>query len=264
MSRPAKSSSLTGPAHPLPALKPVENITQREQITQSVRRALMNGHFQPGQSVTVKAISEMLGAGVMPAREAMNRLTAEGALELRPNRTVIVPMLSRREFDELTDLRCHIEGLAAAQAVEHVAPEHIAQLKAFDLAMRAAARKGDADAYLDGNFQFHFVIYRLGASSFMLSIIEKLWIRVGPLIRSCFNDTGFADSGRLHAQVIEALEARKEAPLRKAIVTDISVAAETIRAAQAGRAELAHAALPKAAKDVNGVKAAHGSLAAWR
>jgi DNA-binding GntR family transcriptional regulator len=70
----------------------------------------------------VKSISEMLGASVMPAREAMNRLIAEGALELRPNRSVIVPVLSRHEFDELTDLRCHIEGLAASRRWAMSAP----------------------------------------------------------------------------------------------------------------------------------------------
>jgi DNA-binding GntR family transcriptional regulator len=118
---------------------------------------------------------------------------------------VIVPALSRHEFDELTDLRCHVEGLAASQAVGQVGPEHMARLRDIDRAMRAAGRRGDADAYLDGNFQFHFVIYRLGASPFMLSIIEKLWVRVGPLIRSCFNETGFSDSKRHHASIIESL-----------------------------------------------------------
>lgn len=251
------------PVKVLPALKQVENVTLREQVTQSVRSALMNGHFQPGQAVTVKSISEMLGASVMPAREARNRLIAEGALELRANRSVIVPVLSRHEFDELTDLRCHIEGLAAAQAAGHVEPAHIERLRAIDGAMRAAARKGDADAYLDGNFQFHFVIYRLGASDFMLSIIEKLWVRVGPLIRSCFNKTGFSDSGRLHAQIIESLEAGRATALRKAIVADIAVAAETIRAVQAGRVASSHAANAAVAKDVLSVKAAHGCVGAW-
>jgi DNA-binding GntR family transcriptional regulator len=253
----------TRSVRPLPALKQVENVTLREQVTQSVRSALMNGHFQPGQTVTVKAISEMLGASVMPAREAMNRLIAEGALELRPNRSVIVPVLSRHEFDELTDLRCHIEGLAAAQAVEHVEAAQIERLQEIDKAMRAAARKGDADAYLDGNFQFHFVIYRLGASAFMLSIIEKLWVRVGPLIRSCFNETGFSDSSRLHAQIVEALAAGKQAELRKAIAADIAVAAQTIRSVQAGRAASHGAAQAAGGRDVHSVGAGHGRLGAW-
>jgi DNA-binding GntR family transcriptional regulator len=246
-----------------PALKQVEKTTLREQVTQSVRSALMNGHFQPGQVVTVKSIAQMVGASVMPAREAMNRLIAEGALELRANRTVIVPVLSRHEFDELTDLRCHIEGLAATQAVAHALPTHLARLRQIDKAMRAASRRGDADAYLDGNVQFHFVIYNLGASAFMLSIIEKLWVRVGPLIRSCFNETGFSDSSRHHASIIESLAAGEAGELRQAIVADITVAAQTIRAVQAGRAAARQGAQAGAAKGVRSVPRAHAHGAAW-
>lgn len=260
MSSAAKSAR---PANVSPALKQIENVTQREQVTQSVRSALMNGHFQPGQAVTVKSISQMLGASVMPAREAMNRLIAEGALELRPNRTVIVPVLTRHEFDELTDLRCHVEGLAAAQAVDHVQPAHIERLREIDRAMRAAGRRGDADTYLDRNFQFHFMMYRLGASDFMLSIIEKLWVRVGPLIRACFNETGFSDSSRLHAEIVESLAARKAQPLRQAIVADIAIAAQTIRAVQASRCAVDPIAVPaRGAKAVRSVAATHGWVGA--
>jgi len=252
----------TAPPAP-PALRQVEKVTVREQVTHAVRSALMNGHFQPGQAVTVKSISQLLGASVMPSREAMNRLIAEGALELRANRTVIVPVLSRQEFDELTDLRCHVEGQAAAQAAQRFAPGDVARLQRIDRGMHGAARRGDADAYLDGNFQFHFVIYRLGASAFMLSIIEKLWVRVGPLIRSCFNDTGFADSSRHHARIVESLAARQPEALRQAIEADITVAAQTIREVQASRAASAADAHGGALPGVRSVSIAPAHRGAW-
>jgi DNA-binding GntR family transcriptional regulator len=258
MSPAAKSLRPTGVP---PALRQVKNVTLREQVTDSVRSALMNGHFQPGQVVTVKSITEMLGASVMPAREAMNRLIAEGAFELRANRTVIVPVLSRHEFDELTDLRCHVEGLAAAQAVDRVQPADIERLRGIDRAMRTAGRRGDADTYLDGNFQFHFVIYRLGASPFTLSIIERLWVRVGPLLRSCFNETGFSDSSRHHSRIIDSLATGRGDELRGAIVDDIAVAAQTIRAVKAGRAAADTGARAANARQVQG-EPAHGN--AWR
>lgn len=215
-----------------PALKPVEKVTLREQVAVAVRTALMNGYFKPGQVVTVKSLSTMLGASVMPAREAMHRLIAEGALELRPNRSVIVPVLSPREFDEVTDLRCHIEGLAAAQAVDLIGPEHIDQLKALDASMRRAVPARDVEHYLDANFKFHFLIYGLGASGFVLSIIEKLWVRVGPLIRFSLNADGFAESGEMHARVIHSLEARDRGALHEAIRADITGAAQVIRSAR--------------------------------
>jgi DNA-binding GntR family transcriptional regulator len=213
-----------------PLLKPITSLTQREQVTQSVRNALMNGHFQPGQIMTVKAVSGLLGSSVMPTREALNRLIAEGALELRANRSVVVPVLSRQEFDELTHLRCHVESLAATQAAAKVGAAHIARLVDIDQAMRAAVLAKDIDAYLNGNFQFHFLIYRLGASSFVLSIIEKLWVRVGPLIRFCLNESGIAEANNVHAEVIRSLRCNDSAALSRAIHEDISTAAKTIAA----------------------------------
>jgi len=222
---------------PFPVLKPVEKVTLREQVTVSVRNALMNGHLKPGQVVTVKSIATMVGASVMPAREAMHRLVAEGALELRPNRSVIVPVLTPREFDELTDLRCHIEGLAAAQAVDMVGAEQLGRLKELDATMRGAVPAQDLERYLDANFGFHFLIYRLGASEFVLSIIEKLWVRVGPLIRFSLSDRGFADSGEMHARVIRSLETGDRAALREAIHADITTAAQVIRSARHAAAD---------------------------
>lgn len=216
----------------LPTLKPVAHTTLREQVTQSVRNALMNGNLQPGQAVTVKAISSMLGASVMPAREAMTRLIAEGALELRANRTVIVPQLSQHDFDELTDLRCHIECQAAVQALARIEPSHIAELRAIDADM---GRQRDPDAYLNANFQFHFLIYRLGASSFVLTIIEKMWVRVGPLIRFGLGEIDFSDSRQAHARIIDSLEKRDAQGLRQAIHDDLTTAAQTIRQARGWR-----------------------------
>lgn len=216
----------------VPAFEPLRKTTLREQVTVAVRNALMNGHFEPGQILTVKALSTMLGTSAMPAREAMHRLIAEGALELRPNRSVAVPVLSAREFDELTDLRCHTEGLAAAQAVGLMPPEQIARLGALDQTMRSAAAGHDLDGYLDANFRFHFLIYRHGASEFVLSIIEKLWVRVGPLIRFSLGGRGLEESGEMHARVIRGLERGDKAALRAAIHADIEGAAQVIRSAR--------------------------------
>ena len=213
----------------LPTLKPVSNLTLRAQVTQSVRIALMNRNLQPGQAVTVKAILGMLGARVMPAREAMTRLIAMGALELRANRTVIVPHLSPQDFDELTDLSCHIECQAAKQALARIGPHHIAELCAIASDMR---RQRFPDIYLNANFQFHFFDYRLGTSSFVLGIIENMGVRLGPLIRFGLGEIDFSDSRRAHARIIDGLVQRDAEGLRQAIHDDLTTAARIIRLAR--------------------------------
>ena len=162
----------------------------------------------------------------------MTRLIAEGALELRANRTVIVPQLSPQDFNELTDLRCHIECKAAVQALASIEPQHIAKLR--DIAADMRSEQG-TDAYLNANFQFHFLIYRLGTSDFVLSIIEKMWVRVGPLIRFGLGGIDFSDSRQAHARIIDCLVLRDAEGLRQAIHDDLTTAALTIRQARGWR-----------------------------
>lgn len=190
----------------------------------------MNGHMQPGQVVTVKAISAMVGSSVMPAREAMTQLIAEGALELRSNRSVIVPVITRAEFDEVTELRCHIEGLAAHHALAALDSVQLLRLEHHEAGMRSAAVSGDRDAYLNSNFEFHFGMYRAGASPFVLSIVEKLWMRVGPLIGQTFNEQGFSDSSDQHGRIVSAIKVGDARALRAAVQDDIEAAARMIRA----------------------------------
>lgn len=210
-------------------LTPITSTTLREQVTQSVRSALMNGHFKPGQLVTVKSLCEKLNSSIMPTREAVNRLIAEGALELRANRTVTVPTVSLREFNELTELRCLVEGLAGAQAIDHFTPSDLERLKSIEQQMIASVQARSADAYLHSNAHFHFSIYRLGTTPYTFSIIEKLWVRVGPLIRFCLTDDGMDKSNGVHQDMIHSLKTGNAQALSRAIQADIMGAASTIR-----------------------------------
>jgi regulatory GntR family protein len=53
------------------------------------------GEFLPATTLTLRALADRLGSSVMPIREAVSRLAAEHAVELRPNRAIRVPDSSR-------------------------------------------------------------------------------------------------------------------------------------------------------------------------
>ena len=48
-----------------------------------LRDLILFGHLEPGQPVTIQGLTGDLGAGMTPVREAIRRLTAEGALSLQ-------------------------------------------------------------------------------------------------------------------------------------------------------------------------------------
>ena len=68
---------------------------------------IMSGGFEPGAEMTLRTLAQALQVSLMPVRDAIGRLVVERALEMLPNRTVIVPEITidgsithlSREFD---------------------------------------------------------------------------------------------------------------------------------------------------------------------
>ena len=87
--------------------------TQRERVYHQIKLALMAGDYEPGQKITIAAVAAALGVSATPVREALRRLAAERALVMYPNRSVLVPRLSREEVLNIRAIRQQLEALAA-------------------------------------------------------------------------------------------------------------------------------------------------------
>jgi DNA-binding GntR family transcriptional regulator len=72
-----------------------------------LKQAVLAGAFKPGEIVTLRGLAKRLTIGDTPVREAVKRLIAEGAFEALPNRSARVPLLDRREIQQILDLRLH-------------------------------------------------------------------------------------------------------------------------------------------------------------
>src|SRR3954467_11455408 len=114
------------------AAPPILSGPERDTLQLRVYRALANGlktgMFKPGEAVTLRTLATRLGTSAMPVREAVGRLIAERALVLLPNRSVIVPHMSRARFVELSETRQALEGIAAEAACTRALPALVRQL----------------------------------------------------------------------------------------------------------------------------------------
>lgn len=185
--------------------------THKDRLYLELRQALMYGEFAPGLTVTVRSLSERLQAGIMPVRDAVQRLVAERALELRPSGRLRVPSLSTDEVVDLFDLRLVLESHAARRAARQSSPESIADARAAMVRLESAESEGMAGAsLLAANFRFHFSIYAAAGSMQLTRMIEGLWLRFGPLLIELINSPGssayMADEHQLHRRLMTAIE----------------------------------------------------------
>jgi DNA-binding GntR family transcriptional regulator len=209
---------------------PLRRDSLQQQIYDRLRQGLVSGAYRPGEALSSRVLAELLGVSAMPVREALTRLTAEGALELTSSRTLRVRILTAEDFDELTAIRLSLEPMAAFRAAKQAgAAERKAADKCYTATCRAA-ESGVIDAYLTTNAEFHRAIYAAAGWPILSGAIERLWMIVGPSIRACVPDARHIGvSMQAHAAARVALHARDGIALARAITEDIQTAASDIR-----------------------------------
>ena len=128
------------------------------------------------------------------AREALRRLTAERALELLSNRRVAVPIMTITKLEEICDARIALETAAAERALAGIGEAELSHLREIDDAVNRSIDEHDVQAYISGNYRFHFTLYRYGNSEVTLPLIESLWMQTAPFQRLVLDRYGLGAS----------------------------------------------------------------------
>jgi DNA-binding GntR family transcriptional regulator len=207
----------------LKELNPVEKQSRLGDLAyREMKERLIRGAFEPGRKLTVRAVAEGLGVSSTPARDALNRLSFEGALVYAGPKTVIVPFLTPEALQEITLMRLALEGLAAEHSVKNIAERDIGELEAIQVKINNALEKKQYMDALWNNKEFHFTIYRLSDMPHLISVIETLWLRIGSSFHDLYPEFAVARYGvHNHRSAIEGLKDRDSGAVRAAIESDI-------------------------------------------
>lgn len=203
------------------ASDPEDLASLREHTYELLRRRFVMGEIVPESALSTRSLAAELGVSQMPVRDALSRLAAEGAVEIRSKRRLTVPPMTKERFEDLLGCRLLLEPATAASATAHIDAALIGQLKAIDLAMDLAMESGDVSGYMKGNHEFHFAIYRASLRPTAVRLIETLWLQFGPFMRVVYGRVGTASLVDRHQMAIAALAERDPDGVAAAMHADI-------------------------------------------
>ena len=215
-------------------IRRIDHETMSQRGYRDLRELIMSGQAQPGQRLTLKSLSEALGTSQMPVREALRQLAAEGALEFLANKSVRVPEMTKAKFLELLSIRLAVEGLAIEEAARRITDAELVELtrhhKTFT--KEVARKHPEAAVAIESNMRLHFAAYRAAQMPSLMTIIEGLWLQVGPVLnldmRSGSSRLTEGPARLHHEALMQALAARDPVRARQALIADLTTAASFI------------------------------------
>ena len=200
--------------------EPARNTLQLRAY-RTLSRNLMTGRYMPGDTVSLRTIAARFGTSPMPVRGAINRLIAEQALVLLPNRTIIIPWMTRSRFTELFRVRQALEGMVTALACERMTPALLQKLVKINSGIKRSIADGNIRQMLSQNLNFHLSLYDAAQAEVAYPLIEMLWRQAGPFVAMTPRMNGVTWTARFHDEILCALSDRKPALARKAAEQDI-------------------------------------------
>jgi len=155
--------------------EPADRQTLAESITGRLRQLILDGQLPPGQSLRPADLAPRLGVSVMPIREALRILEAEGLVTFKPRIGARVAEISEEDVEELYLVRGALEGLAARLAVKNLTDAGLLGLhEAFD-EMTAARANDDFDTFSQWDREFHRRHFTASGRPSLVKKILDLW-----------------------------------------------------------------------------------------
>ncbi len=204
-------------------------IPSHELTYTRLRDMVLFGRLEPGQPVTIQGLCADLDAGMTPVREAIRRLTAEAALTPQGNRRVSVPVLSKRDVDQLAFARLAIEPHLVERAAARITPALAARLTALDVQVDRAIATGQISDYLESNHAFHFALYEASDAPVLVDMARALWLRFGPSLRVVCTRYGAGVLLDRHKEALAAMRAGDGPGLVAAMRADIADGIEGVK-----------------------------------
>jgi DNA-binding GntR family transcriptional regulator len=163
----------------------------REQVTASLRQAILDFSLQPGQRLVERELIERLGVSRTTIREAIRELAAEGIVTVVPQKGAIVTAPSLDDATDLYEVRASLESLVVQRFVERANDEQVGRLAQTveDFAAATTATTSIRDV-LKAKDRFYTVLIEGARSAALQQLLESIQARVQVLRATSMSEPG--------------------------------------------------------------------------
>ena len=184
-------------------------VSLRQRVFERLQNDILNGKYQPGDSLIETRLSEELGVSRTPIREAIRQLELEDLVQAIPNKGVVVKGIPQQDIKDIYTIRMLIEGLAARWAAEKITDEELKELKEVLELEEFFTMKNDAQHLGQYDFKFHVIIFKASKSKPLMHTLSTFHHYVQRARKASFKTPGRALKAlKEHRDIYEAIAAR--------------------------------------------------------
>jgi DNA-binding GntR family transcriptional regulator len=174
-------------------------LSKSEQAYSWIRERIDSGTFVPGFRLVLGSIAKELGISVVPVREAIRRLEAEGLITFERNVGAQVAMLNDGAYSQTMQTLGIVEGAATMLSAPFITAADLAAARDVNARMIDTLDHFEPRRFTELNREFHSVLFERCPNDQLLDLVHRGWNQMNVLRDSTFSFV----PGRARASVDE-------------------------------------------------------------
>ena len=197
---------------PLPHAKQEVRVLA-DWVTASLREAILNGHFEPGEKLDQDLIAEELRVSRTPVREALGRLESEGFIEVRPHYGAFIAEVSPQDIQQVYEIRTLLEPEVVRQVTQLIPEPVLDELEECLTEAEVQFNAGDVTKQFESDVYFHETIANFVENKLLKEVLDGLTNRVSIVRRFAQSKPGphLVESLKEHRAILQAMRKRDPA-----------------------------------------------------
>jgi DNA-binding GntR family transcriptional regulator len=170
-----------------------EYLPLREVVFKTLRNAIVQGEFEPGERLMEVTLANKLGVSRTPVREAIRMLELEGLVVMVPRKGAEVARITKKDLSDALEIRMALEELAVGLACKRIDETGRKKLKQACISFREAISSKLVPAIVDADERFHDVIFEATQNQRLVVFAQNLREQVYRYRVEYVKDFGYHD-----------------------------------------------------------------------
>ena len=165
----------------------MSTLSKSQLAYQWISERINDGRYVPGFRLVLGQIASELGVSVVPVREAIRLLEAEGLVTFERNVGAQVALIKETEYLNTMQTLSIVEGAATSLSAPFITADHLARARAINDQMIACLDDFDPRRFTQLNLEFHAVLFEGCPNPHILDLVHRGWNRMTVLRDSTFS-----------------------------------------------------------------------------
>jgi DNA-binding GntR family transcriptional regulator len=164
----------------------VESRSKADDAYDAILQTIREGHYAPGERLVFEQIARTLGVSVVPVREAIRRLEADGYVTFTRNIGATVRTIDLDRYADTMETVAALEGIALGLAAPHLTASDLRHAAEINRRLEQSLESFDADEFSLHNRRFHEALFNACPNQHLLGLLEREWAVLETTRRSVF------------------------------------------------------------------------------